>query len=68
MWMIYRMTSPVMRDLIMRPRDIFGVKRAVISFLAGDVYDPGGAAHVRISRHYYLSLAQALAASAARNA
>ena len=23
------------------PRDIFGVKRAVISFLAGDVYDPG---------------------------
>ena len=41
MWMIYRMTSPVMRDLIMEPRDIFGVKRAVISFLAGDVYDPG---------------------------
>jgi flavin-dependent dehydrogenase len=40
-WMIYRMTSPIMRDLIMRPRDIFGVQRAVISFLAGDVYDPG---------------------------
>jgi flavin-dependent dehydrogenase len=40
-WMIYRMTSPVMRDLLMAPRDVFGVKRAVISFLAGDVYQPG---------------------------
>ena len=40
-WMIYRMTSPIMRNLIMQPRDIFGVQRAVISFLAGDVYDSG---------------------------
>ena len=40
-WMIYRMTSPVMRDLLMEPRDTLGVKRAVISFLAGDVYFPG---------------------------
>jgi flavin-dependent dehydrogenase len=40
-WMIYRMPSPVMRDLIMRPRDDFGIKRAVLSFLAGDVYVPG---------------------------
>jgi flavin-dependent dehydrogenase len=40
-WMIYRMTSPVMRDLLMAPRDDFGIKRAVISFLAGDVYQPG---------------------------
>ena len=40
-WMIYRMTSPIMRDLIMKPRDLFGVQRAVISFLAGDVYDSG---------------------------
>ena len=40
-WMIYRMTSPIMRNLIMNPRDIFGVQRAVISFLAGDVYDSG---------------------------
>lgn len=40
-WMIYRMPSPVMRDLIMHPREDFGVKRAVLSFLAGDVYLPG---------------------------
>ncbi len=40
-WMIYRMTSPIMRDLIMYPRNIFGIQRAVISFLAGDVYEAG---------------------------
>ena len=40
-WMIYRMTSPVMRNLIMQPRDDFGIKRAVITFLAGDVYFSG---------------------------
>ena len=37
--MIYRMTSPIMRIVIMHPRDIFGVQRDVISFLPGDVYD-----------------------------
>ena len=40
-WMIYRMTSLIMRNLIMHPRDIFGVQRAVISSLAGNVYDSG---------------------------
>ena len=40
-WMIYRMTSPIMRNLIMNPRNTFGVQRAVISFLAGDVYESG---------------------------
>jgi hypothetical protein len=30
-----------MRNLLMNPRDVFGVKRAVISFLAGDVYFSG---------------------------
>ena len=40
-WMIYRMTSLIMRNLIMHPRDIFGVQRAVISFWAGNVYDSG---------------------------
>jgi hypothetical protein len=39
--MIYRMTSPIMRNLIMNPRNTFGVQRAVISFLAGDVYESG---------------------------
>ncbi|HEU0201965.1 MAG TPA: NAD(P)/FAD-dependent oxidoreductase [Burkholderiaceae bacterium] len=37
-WLIYRMTQPMMRDLIMGPRDTLGIKRAVVSLLAGDVY------------------------------
>ena len=37
-WMIYRMTSPTMRDLLMGPKDILRVPSAVVSFLAGDVF------------------------------
>jgi flavin-dependent dehydrogenase len=37
-WFIYRITTPVMRDLLMRPRDVLGVVRGVISLLAGDIY------------------------------
>lgn len=40
-WMIYRMQSPVMRDLIMQPRNNWNIERAVISFLAGDVFENG---------------------------
>ncbi|HMI38132.1 MAG TPA: NAD(P)/FAD-dependent oxidoreductase [Steroidobacteraceae bacterium] len=37
-WFIYRVTSPAMRDLFMNPRDLLGMKRAVLSVLAGDVF------------------------------
>ncbi len=37
-WMIYRMTSPAMRDLIMDPQEVLRLPAAVISFLAGDVF------------------------------
>ena len=40
-WMIYRMTSPAMRDLFMNPDDRLGIRSAVISLLAGDVFGPG---------------------------
>ncbi len=40
-WMIYRMTSPTMRDLIMGPKNLLGVQSAVVSFLAGDVFRSG---------------------------
>jgi flavin-dependent dehydrogenase len=40
-WMIYRMTNPAMRDLLMNPHDVLGVKRAIIALLAGDVYRYG---------------------------
>jgi len=40
-WMIYRMTSPAMRNLIMDPKNVLGIQSAVISFLAGDVFRAG---------------------------
>ena len=40
-WMIYRMTSPTMRNLLMGPQNVLGVQQAVVSFLAGDVFRNG---------------------------
>ena len=40
-WLIYRMTSPVVRKLFMAPRNVFGVQSAVVSLLAGDVFRAG---------------------------
>ncbi|MGH8252849.1 MAG: tryptophan 7-halogenase, partial [Steroidobacteraceae bacterium] len=37
-WFIYRITSPAMRDLFMNPRELFGVRSAVLSVLAGDIF------------------------------
>lgn len=38
-WFIYRFTTPVMRELFNAPRNFFQVEQAVISMLAGDVFD-----------------------------
>ena len=40
-WLIYRMTSPVIRKLFMAPHNVFGVQSAVVSLLAGDVFRAG---------------------------
>ncbi|MCB1888543.1 MAG: tryptophan 7-halogenase [Rhodocyclaceae bacterium] len=37
-WFIYRITSPTMRDLFMAPRNMFRVREALLSVLAGDIY------------------------------
>ena len=37
-WFIYRVTNPVMRNMFMAPRNVFGTKEAVLSVLAGDVF------------------------------
>ncbi len=37
-WFIYRMTNPIMRDFFMGPKNIFRVKEALLSVLAGDIY------------------------------
>ena len=37
-WFIYRVTNPVMRDFFMGPRNVFRVKEALLSMLAGDIF------------------------------
>jgi len=37
-WFIYRLTNPTMRDMFMGPRNVFRVKEALLSLLAGDVF------------------------------
>lgn len=38
-WFIYRFPAPVMRQMFLAPRNIFGVEQSVISVLSGDVFD-----------------------------
>ncbi len=55
-WFIYRMTSPSMRDLIMHPRNVFGVVQGIISFLAGDIFRMNGVrARVLVFKGLYYS-------------
>jgi flavin-dependent dehydrogenase len=37
-WFIYRVTNPTLRNMLMSPSNIFRVKEALLSVLAGDVY------------------------------
>ncbi len=37
-WFIYRITNPTLRNLFMGPSNIFRVKEAILSVLAGDVF------------------------------
>jgi hypothetical protein len=37
-WFIYRVTNPTLRDLFMKPRNIFRMKEAILSVLAGDIF------------------------------
>lgn len=48
-WAIYRFNTPVMRYLFNNPRNNWQVEQAVISMLAGDVFD-----HPAVTRRLYL--------------
>ena len=37
-WFIYRVTNPTMRDMFMAPSNIWRVKEALLSMLAGDIF------------------------------
>jgi hypothetical protein len=43
-WFVVRFNSPVLRCLFMNPRNLLGVKNAVVSVLAGDFYRGSGLA------------------------
>ena len=37
-WFIYRVSNPAMRDMFMAPSNVFRVKEALLSMLAGDIF------------------------------
>ena len=37
-WFIYRITTPALRNLFLRPRNYFRVREALLSLLAGDIF------------------------------
>ena len=54
-WFIYRFTTPVMQHLFSHPRNIWQIEQAVISMLAGDVFDsPAVLKRLRLFRMIYL--------------
>ena len=66
-WFIYRFTTPVMRHLFNNPRNAWQVEQAVISMLAGDVFDNRKVLRrLRIFRAIYAFTALQLAPEAMR--
>jgi hypothetical protein len=37
-WIIFRVTNPTIRDMFMHPQNMFRVKEALMSMLAGDIF------------------------------
>ena len=59
-WFIYRVTNPTMRELFLGPRNVFRMKEALLSLLAGDIFGRTpiwGALRAFKSTYYALSLA-----------
>ena len=66
-WFIYRFTSPTMRALFTHPRNVFQVEQAVVSMLAGDVFDTRPVLRrLRVFRAIYALSALGMAPSALR--
>lgn len=66
-WFIYRFNTPVMRHLFNHPRNTWQVEQAVISMLAGDVFDnPAVLKRLRVFRWIYALTALQLAPAALR--
>ncbi len=41
-WLIYRINHPVIRNMFMRPRNLFGMRDGVLAVLAGNLHDDVG--------------------------
>jgi flavin-dependent dehydrogenase len=66
-WFIYRFTTPVMQHLFNNPRNVWQVEQAVISMLAGDVFDnPAVLRRLRVFRAIYALTSLQLAPKALR--
>lgn len=64
-WFIYRFTSPTMKALFASPRNVWQVEQAVISMLAGDVFDnPAVLRRLRMFRCIYALTALRMAPAA----
>ena len=64
-WFIYRFTTPVMRHLFNNPSNFYQVEQAVISMLAGDVFDnPAVLRRLRVFRAIYALTALRMAPAA----
>ena len=67
-WFIYRVTAPPMKHLFADPRDILQVEQAVVSLLAGDVFDARPVLwRLRVFRLIYAVFALRFAPQAWRN-
>jgi hypothetical protein len=67
-WFIYRFTSPTMKRLFASPRNVLQVEQAVISMLAGDVYDARAVVwRLRVFRLIYAVTTLRIAPSALRS-
>lgn len=66
-WFIYRFTSPTMKALFAQPRNVLRVEQAVVSMLAGDVFDARPVLRrLRLFRAIYAMSALGMAPSALR--
>ena len=66
-WFIYRFTSPTMKELFARPRNLWQVEQAVVSMLAGDVFEARRVLRrLRIFRAIYALSALGMAPAAVR--
>ena len=66
-WFIYRFTTPVMEALFAGPRNVLQLEQAVISMLAGDVFDNKAVRwRLRVFRLVYMLTALQLAPQALR--